>query len=132
MSANHKENMAKLSQLTDEIIILASKIDGLSQLTTSFKSSNQLSNQAINILRHFVESKSTNMHCMNNYSLGDHQIDLILEGAKNIEYDEPIYIEDDIKSLVDRGLITKTFSTKGNIIYKITRRASDFIDSIDS
>lgn len=132
MSANHKENMAKLSNLTDLIIDIASKIDGLSKLTTPFKNSNQLSTQAISVLRQFVESKSPNMQHVNTYSLGDHQIDFILEKAEKIQYEDPIFIEDDVDNLVDRGLITIANNMEGNTVYKITRRAVEFIESIDS
>ena len=130
MTANHKENMDKLSQLTELIIDIASKIDGLNQLTNSFKSNNKLSEQAISILRQFVKSKSPNMYHMSNHSLGDYQHDYILEGSDKVEYDDSVFIEDDIKSLVDNRLITKTVSNKGNITYKITRQAVDFIDSV--
>lgn len=132
MGANHEENMTKLSDLTELVINIASKIEGLDKLTDSFIVKNNLSEQAISILRQFVKSKSSNMHYMNNSSLDGYQHDYILEGSYNIEYNDSVFIEDDIKSLVDKGLITKTFSSKGNITYKITRQAVAFIESIDN
>ncbi|WP_201615584.1 hypothetical protein [Psychrobacter urativorans] len=132
MNANHEENMNKLSELTDLVIDIASKIEGLDKLTDSFIVNNNLSEQAVSILRQFVKSKSPNMHYMNNSSLDGYQHDYILEGPYDIEYDDSVFIEDDIKSLVDKGLITKTFNSKGGIIYNITRQAVAFIKSTDN
>lgn len=131
MNANHEENMSKLSHLTDVVIRLANKIEGLDKIASSFRTDDDLSQQAIEVLRQFVNSKSPKMHHMNLNTLGEYQHVYILEGADNIQYKEPIFIEDDIQSLVVRNLITKKITNKGNIIYSITRQAVSFIEAIN-
>ncbi|MGP5133735.1 hypothetical protein ACTXKV_05785 [Psychrobacter cibarius] len=131
ISNNHEDNVNKLSHLTDEIVRLANKIEGLDKIASSFGVSNDLSQQAIDVLRQFVNSKSPKMHHMNLNTIGEYQHVYILEGADDIQYEEPIFIEDDIQSLVDRNLITKKITNKGNIIYSITRQAVSFIETIN-
>ncbi|MDN5567057.1 MAG: hypothetical protein L0G25_09635, partial [Psychrobacter sp.] len=92
---------------------------------------NNLSEQAINVLRQFVNSKSPKIHYMDLSSLDEYQHAYILEGADDIQYEEPIFIEDDIRSLVENKLITKNITKKGNITYSITRQAFSFIEAID-
>lgn len=131
ISNNHEDNVNKLSHLTDEIVRLANKIEGLDKIASSFGVSNDLSQQAIDVLRQFVNSKSPKTHHMNLNTIGEYQHVYILEGADDIQYEEPIFIEDDIQSLVDRNLITKKITNKGNIIYSITRQAVSFIETIN-
>lgn len=126
---NHEDNVSKLSHLSDEIVRLAHKIEGLDKIASSFEISGDLSQQAIDVLRQFVNSKSPKMHHVNLNTLDEHQHIYILEGADNIQYKEPIFIEDDIQSLVVRNLITKKITNKGNIIYSITRHAVSFIET---
>ena len=122
ISNNHEDNVNKLSHLTDEIVRLANKIEGLDKIASSFGVSNDLSQQAIDVLRQFVNSKSPKTHHMNLNTIGEYQHVYILEGADDIQYEEPIFIEDDIQSLVDRNLITKKITNKGNIIYIVSSK----------
>lgn len=126
MNQNHDEVMSQLFVLNDLMISIAGQVKGLDNLASSFQTNGGLSEQAVDVLRQFVESGSVNMHHRKNFTRSNGN-DYILEGAPNINYNEPRFIEDDIKSLVDIGLITQKFTKSGGSIYKITRQAVNFI-----
>lgn len=126
---NHDEVMSQLSTLNDLMVSIASRIKGLDSLASTFQSNNGLSDQAVDVLRQFVTSDSKNMHHLQDLSEdGD---SYILEGAPEIQYSESRFIEDDINSLVDTGLINLTIASRGGKVYKITRQAIAFINHID-
>lgn len=132
MNQNHEQVMAQLSTLNNLMVSLASHMQGLGSIASRFDSNNGLSDQAIDVLRQFVISGSSKMHYMKNTS-GKGGDFYILEGAApDIEYSEQIFMEDDMSSLLNAGLITLTIGSKGNAIYKITRQAYRFIDVIDN
>lgn len=131
MNQNHEQVMAQLSTINDLMVSLASRMQGLGSIALSFDSNNGLSDQAVDVLRQFVVSGSHKMHHRKNNS-GRGNDFYVLEGAPEIEYSEPRFIEDDIDNLVTLGLITLTLGSKGGHIYKITRQAVRFIESIDS
>lgn len=131
MNQNHGQVMAQLSTLNNLMISLASHMQGLGSLAAGFDSNGGLSEQAVDVLRQFVNSGSTNMHYRKNNS-GRGGDFYVLEGAPDIEYSDPRFIGDDINSLVNTGLITLSRGSKGGYIYKITRQAVRFIDAIDN
>lgn len=131
MSQNHDQVMSQLSTLNDLMISIASHMQGLGNIASSFAPNSGLSEQAVDVLRQFVHSGSTNMHYRKNNGLRGNDY-YILEGAPDIEYSDPRFIGDDINSLVNSGLITLSRGSKGGYIYKITRQAVRFIDAIDN
>lgn len=131
MNQNHEQVMMQLSTLNESMISLASQMKGLGGIASSFHSNDRLSKQAVDVLRQFVRSGSSKMHYMKNTS-GRGNDFYILEGAPDIEYSDHRLMKDDINSLVDAGLITLTRGSKGGIIYEITRKAVDFIETKDN
>lgn len=131
MGQNHEQVMIQLSTLNESMISLASQMKGLGGIASSFHSNDRLSKQAVDVLRQFVRSGSSKMHYMKNTS-GRGNDFYILEGAPDIEYSDHRLMKDDINSLVDAGLITLTRGSKGGIIYEITRKAVDFIETKDN
>ena len=129
---NHQEILNKLTHLNEIMIGIASKIDGLQGFANSFQTNYELSDQAIDVLRQFVNSDCQEIWEM---KLSTGQIKnrnyILVGNGGNINYDEHRFIEDDFNSLVDLGLIASELSTKGTQKFKITRRAVKFINLID-
>ena len=133
LEQNHNQIMSQLSTMNKLMVTVASRLegDGIGSIASSFLPNEGLSNQAVDVLRQFVESDSARMIHIQTWNF---------EGLDNIysldnggvEYSEPRFIEDDVDSLVDAGLITKTLGKNGGFIYKITRQAVQFIDAIDN
>ncbi len=136
MNQNHDQVMSQLSTLNDLMVSIASHMQGLGNIASSFAPNNGLSDQAIDVLRQFVKSDCKKMHRFISRTLGAGSKDIYsLEGterASSLEYSEPRFIEDDINSLVDMSLITLSESSKNSITYTITRQAVSFIDAVDS
>lgn len=131
MNQNHDQVMSQLATLNDLMVSIASHMQGLGNIASSFAPNSGLSDQAIDVLRQFVVSGSSKMqHMKNNSGTGNDYY--ILYGAPNIKYSEPRFMEDDINSLVKSGLITSTIGSKGGYTYKVTRQGVSFIDAIDS
>ncbi len=131
MSQNHEQVMAQLSTLNNLMVSLASHMQGLGSIASSFAPNSGLSDQAVDVLRQFVESGSSEMRVLKMY---DAYNSYYLDGNydKTIEYSEQRFIEDDIYMLSQVGLLNLTLSSKGNPIYIITRQAVAFIEAIDN
>lgn len=136
MNQNHDQVMSQLATLNDLMVSIASHMQGLGNIASSFAPNSGLSEQAVDVLRQFVVSGCKNMHRFISGMIDtETEDDYILEGKdtdSSIEYSEPRFIEDDISSLVNTGLITESKRSKGSITYTITRQAVRFIDAIDS
>lgn len=90
-----------------------------------------LSDQAILILRQFVESGDQQFFYMN---LGDGRwsMQLCHGEQKQIEVTEPRFIEDDLNHLVDVHFLTVETNADGSAIYGITRRAVRYIQTTNA
>ena len=124
---NHDEVMSQLSKLNNLMVSVASRMDGLSGLALKFNDTYGLSDQAINVLRQFVNSKSKSIYRVETI---DGEVNYLLMSDGNIEYDDSRFIDADVQSLVDNKLITKTSLSSNEFSYGITRQAVAFIDSL--
>ena len=127
ISQNHDEVISQLSTLNNLMVSIASRIDGLSGLASKFNDTHGLSDQAINVLRQFVNSKSKSIYRVETI---DGEVNYLLMSDGNIEYDDSRFIDADVQSLVDNKLITKTSLSSNEFSYGITRQAVAFIDSL--
>lgn len=126
---NHDAVMSQLSKLNNLMVSVASRIDGLSGLASKFDVNYGLSNQAISVLRQFVDSNSKSIFRV---ETTDGEVTYLLTSDGNIEYDDDRFIDADVQSLVENRLIVKENSPSGDSIYGITRQAVAFIDSLGS
>lgn len=130
MNQNHDQVMSQLATLNDLMVSIASHMQGLGNIASSFAPNSGLSEQAVDVLRQFVESGSVRiLHIQTQSYEGIDNIYSLDNGG--IEYSEQRFIEADIDSLVNAGLITMTKGNNGGGIYRITRQAVSFIDAID-
>jgi hypothetical protein len=129
MNRNHNEVMSQLSQLNDLMMSVSNQIEGLDTVAKVFQKNEGLSEQAIDVLRQFVNSSGDSI--VVSKTIGDdkpYQID----GARLIDFEEPRFIEDDFDNLVENGLIKSEIDGSGYQWYKITRKAIRFIELIDN
>ena len=124
---NHDEVMSQLSKLNNLMVSVASRMDGLSGLASTFELNNSLSDQAIGVLRQFVNSKSKSIYRVETI---DGEVNYLLMSDGNIEYDDSRFIDADVQSLVDNKLITKEALSSNDFSYGITRQAVTFIESL--
>lgn len=126
---NHDEVMSQLSKLNNLMVSVASRMDGLSGLALKFNDTYGLSDQAIGVLRQFVNSKSKSIYRVETI---DGEVNYLLMSDGNIEYDDSRFIDADVQSLVDNKLITKEALSSSDFSYGITRQAVVFIESLKS
>ena len=131
MNQNHDQVMSQLATLNDLMVSIASHMQGLGNIASSFAPNSGLSEQAVDVLRQFVKSDGIEMRHLHTWSYEGLSNIYYLDDCE-IDYSEPRFIETDVDSLVHAGLITLTRGSKGSAIYKITRQAVAFIDSIDN
>ena len=132
LSSNHEELINKLNQLDLLISSVAGQLEGFSGLARTIHSESVFSNQAISILRQFVESGARMMmeHKIMNRD-GGNDYHLMEGGYGKIEYSEPRFIEDDLKTLVGAGLLSLQYTPKGTRQFLITRSAVSFVNAIN-
>ena len=103
--------------------------DRLNGLANAIYPNRELSDQAINILRQFVKSSSSEF--IKHKSRGRTDILIPMNGEGKIEFDEWRFVDDDLNKLVEYGLLRFRYGRKGSEVYGITRNAVDLINEID-
>lgn len=126
MNQNHNQLMGQLSILNEHVISIASRMKGLDKIASSFNIDKGLSDQAVDVLRQFVNSGSEHMEHVQFAS--DRYINQYLLQEGSTQYTEPRFIEEDIDALYDAGLIDFASTT----VYKVTRQGVSFIEAIDN
>lgn len=126
LGLNHELWIKRLDALDTSFAALASIIPGFSDISAGVHSyGGQLSTQAKSILEQFHlsgASKILEIH----HSLG---VELMyLDGnAREVSITEPEFLEDDLKSLVELGLLRHDLNDNGQNIYIFTRVASRMV-----
>lgn len=129
LNQDREQLFQKLEALDEVISTIASRIDGFSEVTTAIYPNSELSEQAVSILRQLLDSEGSKF--LKSEALGIKPQFLILDGkGGNIEYDEPQFIDDDINTLIDIGLLKVDYNSRGNRLYVITRAAVKFLNAI--
>lgn len=120
--------LEKLEGINNALLSFASGVSGFSSLAEAINPDALLSKQAISILTQFEDKQASKALEAN--SFGGMTL-LLLDGASgNIEYDEPRFIEDDLKSLIELGLLRHDYNSKGDNLYIFTRAASSLVKGI--
>ncbi len=130
LSENHEVVISKLHRIDEVLSTLAKNMGLLEGLAKSMYQSASISDQAIKVLRQLVNSPSTSFL---KHRVGPNTDSLILmQGGGQVIFDEQRFIDDDLDTLVNYGLLRLSLSPKGSETYSITRDAIKFINSIDN
>ena len=128
LTGNHQELVERLSKLDQMISSVAGQMDEFSGLAKSIYPELQLSGQAISVVRQLIESGAKTL--MELKMLSGDEYCFVDGGTGDLKYSEPRFIEDDLLTLVQFGLLRLEFASKGSRQFKLTRSAVAFIDSI--
>jgi len=130
LSVNQTELIEKLEQLDSALAIYASSLPEFVGLAATLRPNSTLSDQALSILNQLEKSggsKILEMHANGFIILK------ILDGSGgSIEADDLRFIEDDLKTLVEFGLLRHDYNSSGNNLYLLTRAASKFVASLSN
>ncbi len=121
---DHKKFQDQLHKLNDAITAYASGIAGFDKLADSINPNSVLSKQAISILHQIQKSGATKIMEIRMHGGTDY---IYAETDGGLEIEEERFVEDDLKTLVEKGLLRHEFNSKGENIYVFTRAASRLV-----
>jgi hypothetical protein len=124
LNQDHKLFKQKLDKIDSAITAFASTIEGFDALAQSINPDSVLSEQAISILEQFHESGASKV--LELKMMGGTEY-MFLETSGNLEIAEPRFVEDDLKTLIEYGLLRHDYNSKGDNLYIFTRAASRLV-----
>ena len=129
LNQDHKIFKEKLDKIDAAITAFASAIEGFDVLAREVNPDASLSPQAVNILEQFQEAGATKV--LEIKMMGG-TIYQFLEVSGSLEITEQRFVEDDLKTLVEYGLLRHDYNSKGDNIYIFTRAASRLVGDKNS
>ncbi|PLY00818.1 MAG: hypothetical protein C0622_08225 [Desulfuromonas sp.] len=122
--------LGKLESINNALASFVTSFGGFSSVAKGLSHNSTLSDQAVSILAQFEgqeASKALELHMYGGKNL------MFLDGNQgSIEISEPRFIEDDLKTLIELGLLRHDYNKKGENIYIYTRSASELIKAIET
>lgn len=118
LSQNHETVISKLSAIDESLILLASKVNGLKEISESITPNVNLSSQAISVLKQLEASGGSLFVEIDNW---DGLAYNIMDATGTIEFEEQRFIKDDLEQLISLNLLTLDFNDDGNRLFRITR-----------
>jgi hypothetical protein len=130
LRSDHAVMIDKLNQIQDILLKLLGRTEEFKGLALAVAPNAQLSDQAVSILKQFVQSGDKTFIATglrsNSPSITGYNRPL------RIKVTQPRFIEDDLIQLVRLQLLTEKPLSQGNADYGITRNAVRVIEALDS
>ena len=124
LNQDHEVFKQKLDKIDAAITAFASTIEDFGSLAKAVNPGSILSEQAISILRQFQnsgESKAIELKVMGGTEY------MFIDSSGNLQIDEPRFVEDDLRTLLEYGLLRHEYNSKGDNLYIFTRAASRLV-----
>lgn len=116
--------LGKLDLITDALATLLRGLDEYRGLMSVIAPDTELSEQGVSILRQFVNSTLKEIFIS---KLINGQVHL----SGGIKVDDPRFLEDDLSTLAQLGLLSLRYNSKGDPVYGITRNAVKLLARLD-
>lgn len=118
----------KIERLDRSLASIASAIEGFAQLAAAVYPGSELSRQALRILREFHSSGAGKALDVKTF---DGRCLLLFDGGGGeIQFDEVRFVDDDLSTLVEAGLLRLDYNSTGQRMYIFTRAAADYLCSL--
>lgn len=118
----------KLSGISEQIAVLASRSEGIDQLAAAF-AKESISEQAIEILTLMEENQTEFFLLSQGFSSAQR---LVLSPGPNYVCKESRFFKDDLKLMLSLGLLVQDHNSKGDPMYCFTRAASKLVASLQA
>jgi len=129
LALNHQDLVQRLDSLDQVLSSVASHVETFSSLATAIRPSSVLSGQAISVVKQFVNS-GAHEFWQQPQCFGDSGLTFSLKGVSgNLDIAEPRFIEDDLSTLVELGILRLKYGSKGTKQFLVTRQAVDLANS---
>lgn len=120
--------LKRLESLNDALAGFASNIQGFAQIAEAINPEAVLSSQAVSILKQFESNGSSKI--LEAHSMGGMSF-MFLDGNRGeLNFDEDQFIEDDLATLCELGLLRQDYNSQGRTMFRYTRRASKLVQKI--
>lgn len=130
LATNQDELREKLSVLNDIMAGVASNISVFSALAKSTNPESVISDQAVAIVRQLVESGAKEFIEIK-VMTGEPDMYSLMGVPGSIRYNEPRFMDDDLNTLVQLGLLRLEFGSGGSRCFQVTRNAIKFVSALD-
>lgn len=130
LEENRETFLQKLENINQALSVFSSGINGFNQIVHAINPNAILSKQALSILKEFDKTEASKVLEVHT----DEGIILIpLDGNEgNIKHIEQRFIEDDLKTLLEYGLLRHDYNSNGQNLYIFTRSASNLVKEINT
>lgn len=131
LSTNHDVLLERFGVLDQLLSSAAARVEGFSGLAHAMHPQSSISDQAVSVLRQLVDS-GAKLFMEHKITSGEPDEYILMEGAHGrIQYEEPRFLEDDLNSLVQLGLLRLEFASRGSRRFLVTREAVRFVRAMD-
>jgi hypothetical protein len=128
LAVNRKVLEQRLEVLDRALASISSTLDGFSQLASAVRPDASLSEQAVSVLKQFSQAGASRALELKMLS-SPHPELLFIDGSQGpVSFSEPQFIEDDLRSLVDVGLLRLDYNSSGSRIFLFTRTAAALVN----
>ena len=121
---DHQDILQKLSGVDHILATILSRLDDFAGLTHAILPGVELSEQALSILARFYHVGARLMILMPHTSAGPI---LCFSPGSGVDLAEPLFIEDDLHTLVALGFLAPDYNSDGEPLYKPTRAGAQFV-----
>lgn len=128
LQEQHDELKQRLDSLDAALAAYASALPGFADISGALRPDAVLSQQALSILKQFDESGASKV--LGVFDTGRPALLCISSARRQIEIDDVRFLEDDLATLVELGLLRHDFTDSGKDLYIFTRAASNLVRSI--
>jgi hypothetical protein len=130
LEVNHDDLCQKLATLNDVLASVAANIDGFNGLASATNPESVLSPQAVSVIKQLVDSGAKEF-IEHKYMSGEPDAYTLIGAPGDISYDEPRFMEDDLNTLVELGLLRLEFGSRGSKRFQVTRNAVKLVSTLD-
>lgn len=120
--------LARLNGIDDVLAKILSHVEGFSGIARIIRPDSELSDQAVHILRSLVESGADGFDLVHQFGVPP---ELWLSSGGNINIPERRFLEDDLETLANLGLLRVEYGRNGMQTFGITREAMKLIELIN-
>ncbi len=119
----------RLEALDSALTAFASNVRGFSKIAEAINPEAVLSEQAISILQQFKESEASKI--LEAHSFGGLSYMFIDGNGGELGFDDQQFIEDDLLTLVDLGLLRTDYNSQGTRMFLFTRTALKLVGELN-
>lgn len=129
LSQNTEDVLKKLDHLDHRLASFASGVDELDAIAQAVHPDALLSEQSLHILRQLEEVEAESF--IVSKAMGrDPELMILGDARGRLEYSETRFLEDDLRTMEELGLLRGGVTSKGSDKYIVTRAASEFAKAL--